>query len=132
MIKFYSSYYATTHDICPGTGTSVVGRSGLQEEKEGRDEELEHARTDQAVAKTDNRGKKAKKLEETGKASIVLLKTHNHLGFIISHFQTPELLAVEAHIPADREGERKGMSMVSPGKLQESGCVEQNSGLYFD
>lgn len=52
------------HDIRPGVGTSVAGHGGLQEEKEGGDEELEHARTDQAVAKVDDRGKKAKKLEE--------------------------------------------------------------------
>jgi len=64
-------------------GTSIAG---LQEEKEGRDEELEHARTDQAkirtaVAKAEKRIKKAEKALED-KASTVSLETRNHLGLL--------------------------------------------------
>jgi uncharacterized protein (DUF3084 family) len=64
-------------------GTSIAG---LQEEKEGRDEELEHARTDQAkirtaVAKAEKRIKKAEKSLED-KASTVSLETRNHLGLL--------------------------------------------------
>jgi chromosome segregation ATPase len=57
--------------------------AGLHEEKEGRDEELEHARADQAkirtaVAKAEKRIKKAEKALED-KASTVLLETLDSL-----------------------------------------------------
>jgi hypothetical protein len=62
-------------------GTSIAG---LHEEKDGRDEELEHVRTDQAkirtaVAKSEKRIKKAEKALED-KVSTVLLETRNRLG----------------------------------------------------
>jgi chromosome segregation ATPase len=59
-------------------GTSIAG---LREEKEGRDEDLDEARTDQAkartaVAKSEKRIKKAEKAFED-KASTVLPLTRN-------------------------------------------------------
>lgn len=62
-------------------GTSIAG---LHEEKEGRDDELEHVRTDQAkartaVAKAEKRIKKAERALED-KASTVLLETRDRLG----------------------------------------------------
>lgn len=57
-------------------GTSIAG---LQEEKEGRDEELEHARTDQAkirtaVAKAEKRIKKAEKALEDKKPELMAVE----------------------------------------------------------
>jgi predicted nucleic acid-binding Zn-ribbon protein len=70
-------------------GASIAG---LQEDKEGRDEELEHARTDQAkfrtaVAKSEKRIKKAEKALED-KASTVSVETPNRLGLSFPFLET--------------------------------------------
>jgi structural maintenance of chromosome 1 len=65
-------------------GTSI---SGLREEKEGRDEELDQARADQAKARTTvaKAEKKIKKAEKTleDKASNILLIAFSCLEFVV-------------------------------------------------
>ena len=67
--------------------TLVTSLAGLREEKDGRDEELEQARTDQAkarraaVARAEKRIKKAEKTLED-KASTVLPATRDCLGLL--------------------------------------------------
>lgn len=75
-------------------GTSIAG---LHEEKEGRDEELEHARTDQAkirtaVTKAEKRIKKAEKALED-KVSTILLETRNRLGLSFPLFRNQSFWA---------------------------------------
>jgi len=83
--------------------TLVTSIAGLREEKDGRDEELEQARTNQAkaraaVAKAEKRIKKAEKTLED-KASTVLPSHSGLLRAIVPPPpQKPELLTVEASV----------------------------------
>jgi structural maintenance of chromosome 1 len=81
--------------------TLVTSLAGLREEKDGRDEELEQARTDQAkaraaVARAEKRIKKAEKTLED-KASTVSPAIRDCLGLLFPP-QKPELVTVEASI----------------------------------
>ena len=68
--------------------TLVASLAGLREEKDGRDEELEQARTNQAKARTavvkaEKKIKKAEKAMED-KASTVLLVSRDCLGLLFA------------------------------------------------